>query len=84
MIRPMEVNSEEEWLVAQRAVAVQREVSRAARAAEPGRGLMETEAMVHEHVHDCAKGIWGEGSTATDWADEQILYVLRHGGFFAI
>ncbi len=48
MIRPMEINSEEEWLVAQRAVAVQREVSRAARAAEPGRGLMETEAMVHE------------------------------------
>ena len=48
MIRPMEINSEEEWLVAQRAVEVQREVSRAAGAAEPGRGLMETEAMVHE------------------------------------
>ena len=35
---------------------------------------------VSEHVHDCAKGIWGEGTTARDWADEQILYVLRHGG----
>ena len=35
---------------------------------------------VSEHVHDCARGIWGEGSTATDWADEQLHYVLRHGG----
>lgn len=35
---------------------------------------------VSEHVHQCAKEIWGEGSTATDWADEQMLYVLRHGG----
>ncbi len=33
-----------------------------------------------EHVHDCAKQIWGEGATATDWADEQLLYVLRNGG----
>lgn len=48
MIRQIEVNSEEEWLVAQHAVEVQREVSRAARAAQPGRGLMETEAKLHE------------------------------------
>ncbi len=47
MIRQIEINSEEEWLVAQRAVEVQREVSQAARAARPGRGLMATEAMVH-------------------------------------
>lgn len=48
MIRQIEINNEEEWLVAQRALEVQREVSRAARAAKPGRGLMVTEAMMHE------------------------------------
>ena len=48
MIRQIEVNSEEEWLVAQRALEVHRAVSRAARAAQPGRGLMETEAKLHE------------------------------------
>lgn len=48
MIRQVEVQSEEEYLVALHAVEVQREVNRAARTAPGGRGLLVTEQMVHE------------------------------------
>lgn len=48
MIRQIEVNSEEEWLVAVHALEVQREVNRAARSAPEGRGLQVTEEAVHE------------------------------------
>lgn len=36
---------------------------------------------VSEHIHDCGKALFGEGSVpAKSWAEDQLRYLLSHGG----
>ena len=57
MIREIQVNSEEELVVALHALEVLREVNRAARGAAPGQGLMATEIALHEKGDEFLRGI---------------------------
>ena len=33
-----------------------------------------------QHIHQCAKALWGEGAAAQRWADQRLRHVLRHNG----